>query len=115
MLHALLLSAAVAAADPAAAPASPAPRTLRLEIVHSGNAGEERFAEKGIAREGAWPGNPARPIDDTNLGKYLFEVVDRATDFLDHPRALVAEQDRVVEPQPEVLRVEVRVADAARR
>ena len=25
------------------------------------------------------PGNPDRPIDDTNLGKYLFEVIDRAT------------------------------------
>ena len=31
------------------------------------------------ARAAAWPGNPARPIDDTNLGKYLFEVIDRAS------------------------------------
>ncbi len=29
--------------------------------------------------EGPWPGNPDRPLDDLNLGKYLFEVVDRAT------------------------------------
>ena len=26
-----------------------------------------------------WPGNPAQPLDDTNLGKYLFEVADSAT------------------------------------
>ena len=26
-----------------------------------------------------WPGNPSRPIDDTNRGKYLFEVVDAAS------------------------------------
>ena len=26
--------------------------------------------------EGPWPGNPDRPIDDTNLGKYLFEIRD---------------------------------------
>jgi hypothetical protein len=26
-----------------------------------------------------WPGNPGKPIDETNLGKYLFEVIDRAT------------------------------------
>ena len=26
-----------------------------------------------------WPGNPARPIDTTERGKYFFEVVDAAT------------------------------------
>jgi IgA Peptidase M64/Peptidase M64 N-terminus len=62
-----------------AAPPPAAPRTLRLDYFHTASAAEERFALDGVVLEGPWPGNPARPIDDTNLGKYLFEVVDRAT------------------------------------
>jgi len=68
-----LVLALVLAALPAA------PRTLRLDYFHTASATEERFALDGVVLEGPWPGNPARPIDDTNLGKYLFEVVDRAT------------------------------------
>jgi hypothetical protein len=90
MLHALLLSAAVATAAPTAAAGPAAPRTLRLEIVHSGDAREERFAERGVAREGAWPGNPARPLDDTNLGRYLFEVRDAATNRLLYSRGFAS-------------------------
>ena len=64
----------------AAATVSAAPRTMRLDYYHSGNASEERFSLDRIVIEPLeWPGNPARPIDDTNLGKYLFEVVDRGT------------------------------------
>jgi hypothetical protein len=81
MLNALLLSLALAPAGDVAAPA-----TLRLELVHSGNAREEHFAEAGTAREGAWPGNTARPIDDTNLGRYLFEVRDAASNRLLYSR-----------------------------
>lgn len=59
---------------------SAAPRTMRLDYFHTGNASEERFALDRLVLEPLeWPGNPARPIDDTNLGKYLFEVVDRGT------------------------------------
>jgi hypothetical protein len=74
MLASLLFVAAVAAA-----PAAEAPRTLRLDYFHTASASEERFARDGVVLEGRWPGNPARPIDDTNLGKYLFEVIERAT------------------------------------
>lgn len=56
-----------------------APRTLRIDYVHSGSAQAERFALVGLALEGAWAGNPDRPLDDTNLGPSLFEVRDRAT------------------------------------
>jgi len=59
-----------------AAPSTP--RTLRLDYLHAGNVREERFALDGLALEGAWPGCPDRPLDDTNLGSYLFEVIDRA-------------------------------------
>jgi len=63
-----------------AAVVSAAPRTMRLDYYHTGNSAEERFSLDRLVLEPLeWPGNPARPIDDTNLGKYLFEVVDRAT------------------------------------
>jgi amino acid transporter len=54
-----------------------APRTLRVDYYHTGNAREERFSLDRVVLEPLpWPGNPARPIDDTNRGKYFFEVVD---------------------------------------
>ena len=56
------------------------PRTMRVDYFHTGNATEEQFSLDRVVLEPlAWPGNPRRPVDDTNLGKYLFEVVDRAT------------------------------------
>ncbi len=73
MLSMLVLTVAASAAPPET------PRTLRLDYFHTASAAEERFAKDGLVLEGPWPGNPARPIDDTNLGKYLFEVFDRAT------------------------------------
>src|SRR4030095_7221122 len=43
----------------------------------TGNNKEERFSLDRIVIEPLpWAGNPSRPIDDTNLGKYFFEVVD---------------------------------------
>ena len=73
MIPSVLLAAAVVAS------AAETPRTLRLDYFHTARASEERFARDGVVLEGPWPGNPARPIDDTNLGKYLFEVIDPAT------------------------------------
>lgn len=62
-----------------AAPA-PAPRTLRVDYFHTGNATAEMFAvERVVVEPLPWPGNPRRPLDDTNLGLYFFEVVDRET------------------------------------
>ena len=81
-----LLVASVALLPTHSSPGAERPRTLRLEVVHAGHAGEEHFAREGVVREGAWPGNPARPIDDTNLGKYLFEVRERTTNRLVYSR-----------------------------
>jgi len=72
MLPMLILAVATAAAPET-------PRTLRLDYFHTASATEERFALDGVVLEGPWPGNPMHPIDDTNLGKYLFEVLDRTT------------------------------------
>ena len=65
-----------------AAPALTAetPRTLRLDYLHVGNAREERFAlERVVVEPLPWPGAPEKALDDTNLGKYRFEVIDRDT------------------------------------
>ena len=55
-----------------------APQTMRLDYYHTGTATEEVFSVDRIVLEPLpWPGDPAREIDDTNLGKYFFEVRDQ--------------------------------------
>ena len=57
-----------------------APRTMRLDYYHTGNASEERFSlDRVVVEPLEWPGDLARAVDDTNLGKYFFEVRDAAT------------------------------------
>src|SRR5215475_14138544 len=54
--------------------------TMRVDYYHTGNAKEERFSLDRVVLEPLpWPGNPAKPIDGTNRGKYLFEVIDAAS------------------------------------
>ena len=61
-------------------PSAAAPRTMRVDYYHTGRAGEERFSlDRVVIEPLPWPGNPARPLDDTNLGQYFFEVIDPAT------------------------------------
>ena len=78
MSRTTLLAAALAVAVPASSLAQ-APATLRLDYFHTASADEERYALDAVVEEGTWPGNPDRPLDGLNLGKYRFEVVDRAT------------------------------------
>jgi hypothetical protein len=73
-----------------AAALAAAPRTMRLDYVHTGNATEEHFALDRVALEGEWPGRLDRTIDDTNLGKYLFEVIDRKTNRLLYSRGFAS-------------------------
>ncbi|HEX3552900.1 MAG TPA: M64 family metallopeptidase [Thermoanaerobaculia bacterium] len=79
-IHLLGLVLALAAAVP-----SPGfdPRftgqTLRFDYFHSGTAKEEHVSLDGLRLEGEWPGSRTRLLDDSNLGKYLFEVIDLAT------------------------------------
>jgi hypothetical protein len=54
-------------------------RTMRVDYFHTGSASEERFSLDEIVLEGPWPGRLDRSIDDSNTGKYFFEVRDRAT------------------------------------
>ncbi len=74
ILSAFLLACALSAPLPASAP-----RTLRLDYVHSGDAKGETFAMARVVEEPLpWPGDPDRAVDDSNLGKYKAEV--RASD-----------------------------------
>jgi hypothetical protein len=54
-------------------------RTLRFAYLHGGTAKEEHVSLGGLRLEGEWPGSRVHLLDDTNLGKYLFEVIDPAT------------------------------------
>jgi hypothetical protein len=57
------------------------PQTMRLDYYHTGSASQEFFSVDRVVFEPLpWAGNPARMIDDTNLGKYFFEVRDGKTD-----------------------------------
>ena len=52
-----------------------APRTLRVDYYHTGNAHEEWFSLDRVVLEPLeWPGNPRKASDDSRLGNYLFEV-----------------------------------------
>ncbi|HEX6879507.1 MAG TPA: IgA Peptidase M64 [Terriglobales bacterium] len=67
------------------------PRTMRVDYYHTGNASHELFSLDEVVLEPLpWPGNPDRPIDDTNLGKYLFEVRDRSTNALLYSRGFAS-------------------------
>ncbi|MGH9603240.1 MAG: IgA Peptidase M64 [Terriglobales bacterium] len=65
--------------------------TMRLDFFHSGNDKEELLSLDRIVIEPLpWPGNPHRSVDDTNLGKYLFEVRDRASNRVLYSRGFAS-------------------------
>jgi hypothetical protein len=56
------------------------PQTMRLDYYHSGNSKQETFSVDRVVIEPLpWPGDMTKAIDDTNLGKYFFEVRDQNT------------------------------------
>lgn len=75
----LLLAAALAA--------TAAPATLRVDVQHAGTAATEAWALERVQVEALpWPGNPSRPIDDSNRGMNRLEVVDAASGKLLYSR-----------------------------
>ena len=55
-------------------------RTMRVDYFHTSTPkGDEIVALQGVVNDGPWPGTRTRLVDTSNLGKYLFEVVDRDT------------------------------------
>jgi hypothetical protein len=72
LLLAFLLPAAPALAE--------APATMRVDFYHSGNHEMEMFSLDQVVFEPLpWTGNMDHPIDETQRGKYLFEIVDPGT------------------------------------
>ncbi len=65
--------------------------TMRLDFYHTGNAAQELFSVDRVVIEPLpWPGNPRRAVDESNLGKYLFEVRDRQTNRLLYSRGFAS-------------------------
>ena len=76
LLLALVAWLPVGGAMAAAAP----PATLRVDVLHTGDAKQEHYAlDRVVVEPLPWAGNPARAIDDTNRGINRFEVVDPRT------------------------------------
>ena len=64
--------------------------TMRVDYFHSGGRGAEIEALDRVLNDGPWPGNRTRLVDDTNLGKYLFEVIDRDTNQVIYSRGFAS-------------------------
>jgi hypothetical protein len=63
------------------------PATVRLDYTHSGNAlGDQYAIERVLIEPLPWPGDPARPFDNTNRGQNRVEVVDAKTGDLLYSR-----------------------------
>lgn len=60
--------------------AQAAPQTMRIDYFHTGDAKQEVFSfDRAIIEPLPWPGDLSRSLDDTNMGKYFFEVRDQKT------------------------------------
>jgi hypothetical protein len=57
-----------------------APQTMRLDYYHTGGHQQELFSlDRVVIEPLPWPGDLSKATDDTNLGKYFFEVKDQTT------------------------------------
>ena len=66
-------------------------RTMRLDYYHTGDASGEVFSlDRVVVEPLAWPGNTRRSVDDSNLGKYFFEVRDVKTDRVLYSRGFAS-------------------------
>jgi len=65
-------------------------QTLRFDYTHSGIATEEHVSLDQVRLEGPWPGSRNHLVDDTNLGKYLFEVLDAASGKIIYSRGFAS-------------------------
>src|SRR3954468_19519135 len=67
------------------------PATMRVDYFHTGDEKSEIFSLDQVSIEPLpWPGNPRHPIDDSNLGKYFFEVRDKASNNVIYSRGFAS-------------------------
>ncbi len=92
LLPALSFSTAAPVAGAPAAPAPDAfsrdflPRTMRINLFHTGGKGVEILAVEGIRDDGPWAGSRTQLVDELGLGAYLVEVLDPPTQRLLYSR-----------------------------
>src|SRR5687768_13324366 len=54
------------------------PQTMRVDYFHTGDPSKQIFSlDRVVIEPLPWPGDLSRNIDDTNLGKYFFQVRDQ--------------------------------------
>lgn len=63
-----------------------ADKTMRVDYFHTGGMGTEIISLDRVVSDGSWAGSRTQLLDETNLGSYLFEVHDQATDALLYSR-----------------------------
>src|SRR5450756_2030574 len=78
MLAAMLLATASSAGAQTLFAAFFTEKTMRVDYYHTGG-GQEVFSLDQVVSDGPWAGSRTRLLDDTNLGPYFFEVIDRKT------------------------------------
>ena len=90
---ALLASCAQVAPNAPDAPNAPGfdfTRTLRVDYFHTGGPGGEALKLDAVITEGEWPGSRTQLLDTTNLGKYLFEVIDASSNIVIYSRGFAS-------------------------
>ena len=65
-------------------------KTMRVDYVHSGGLGLEIIGLDQVVSDGRWAGSRTRLVDGLNLGKYLFEVIDRRTNRVLYSRGFAS-------------------------
>jgi hypothetical protein len=55
---------------------------LRIDIIHSGTATEDNISIRRIVKESVWSGPATRILSVSDMGKYRFDVVDKASGTL---------------------------------
>ena len=65
-------------------------KTMRVDYFHAGGRGTEILGLDQVVSDGPWAGSRTRLVDDLNLGKYLFEVIDRRSNRVLYSRGFAS-------------------------
>ena len=62
-------------------------RTMRVDYYHAGDSKDDYYYIDEVIAEPYWGGSLVNLIDDTNFGKYLVKVIDKASGTLIYSRS----------------------------
>ncbi len=65
-------------------------KAMRVDYFHAGGLGTESIGLDRIVSDGLWAGSRTRLVDDLNLGKYLFDVIDRRSNRVIYSRGFAS-------------------------